>query len=224
MSNYLIWDKLQDSNILKKDNSLMLVDLFNQGYLFTRESPGSLYKTRSLRLNLNNFTFNSENRRIFNKTEGLTVEVKDLPFLKEEYDWNIHKLGKEYYEKKFGKGVFSANKIKELLTTEHNFNKLLIYKYHNDIVGYAITFMNDKIMQYAYPFYDLEKFQNNFGMGMMLNVIKTALDNNLEYIYLGSLSRAEDVYKLQFNNIEWFNETYWETNLDKVKQLITSKD
>ncbi len=197
----------------------IIADSFNNGFVFTREHLGSMYQTRSLRIRLDEkFAFNSENRRIVNKVMGLGLIKHDLPLV--DYDWHIHKLGKEYYEAKFGKDVFSANKIKELLTTTANFNTLFEYRYHEELVGYAICYEHDDFVQYAYPFYELNKYANNFGMGMMLTAIKYAVDNNKKYIYLGSVSKPADVYKLQFNQLEWFDGKVWQTNIDYLKALI----
>lgn len=214
MSNYLAWNKktITDFSTVTSE--------FDNGFVFTREELGSMYQTRSLRINLANFTPNSENRRILNKVTGLTVSEISLPM--QNYDWHIHKLGKDYYDTKFGPDVFSANKIKELLTTNSNFNTLLEYRFNSELVGYAITFKNADIMQYAYPFYDLTKFANNFGMGMMLNAINIAKSSGCKYIYLGSVSRPADTYKLQFSGLEWFDGKIWQSDLEALKPLIES--
>ena len=55
---------------------------------------------------------------------------------------------------------------------------------------------------------------------MMLTAIKYAVDNNKKYIYLGSVSKPADVYKLQFNQLEWFDGKLWQSNIDYLKALI----
>jgi arginyl-tRNA--protein-N-Asp/Glu arginylyltransferase len=216
MSNYLAWNK----ETIDLEDSLIKQQKFNLGYLFTREAKGSMYQTRSLRINLAKFEANSENRRILSKVEGLKLESISLPININEYDWNIHKLGKEYYETKFGAGVFSANKIKELLTEGMNFNNLLKYSRNNELVGYAICHDDEIFRQYAYPFYNLEKFANNYGMGMMLLAILDAQQSGKQYIYLGSATRAADIYKLQFSGLEWFDGQNWQTDLDSLKTIL----
>ena len=81
-----------------------------------------MYQTRSLRIDLSKFELSSENKRIFKKTSSLLLIPHSLPY--SDYHWSIGKLGKDFYTTKFGDGTFSANKIKELLTTKHNFDKL----------------------------------------------------------------------------------------------------
>lgn len=48
-------------------------NLYNGGFLFTREHLGSMYQTRSLRIDLSKFELTSENKRILKKTEGLRL-------------------------------------------------------------------------------------------------------------------------------------------------------
>ena len=211
VNNYLAWDEktitdFSDENI----NSL-----YNKGYVFTREHLGSMYQTRSLRIDLSKFELSSENRRILRRTENLKIKIIDLPY--SGYHWSIGKMAKDFYDTKFGKGTFSANKIKKLLTTKHNFNRLFIY---NNGVGYAICHETNELLHYSYPFYNLQSKISNLGMGMMLKAIVWAKENNKKYIYLGSAQRPGDVYKLQFTGLEWFDEKIWKTDLEELKQIL----
>ncbi len=205
-------EDLSDSNITNQ---------YNQGFLFTRVSKGNMYQTRSLRIDLSKFELNSENRRILRKNEELKYEFIKLPY--PNYSWEIHKLGKTFYETKFGDSIMSASKIKELFTDESksNLNAVFKYEFQNKIAGYSLCYVNDEIMHYAYPFYDLEiAKEQNVGMGMMLNAISWAKDNGKKYVYLGSVVESKSKYKLQFDGLEWWNETEWSGDLEKLKQII----
>lgn len=209
--NYLKWKEQTITDF--SDNNIN--SLYNGGYLFTREHLGSMYQTRSLRIDLSKFELSSENRRILKKTENLLLTPYSLPY--SNYTWEIGKIGKDFYTTKFGDGTFSANKIKELLTTPHNFNKLFIY---NEGLGYCICHETNEILHYSYPFYTLETEINNFGMGMMLKTILWAKENNKKYIYLGSAKDAKAKYKLQFSGLEWFDGQTWQTYLEKLKNIL----
>ena len=120
---YLSWNE-QTITDFSENN---INSLYSQGYIFTRRGKGVMRQTRSLRIDLSKFELSSENRRILKKTEGLQLTAYDLPLA--NYTWQIGKLGHDFYETKFGKGTFSANKIKELLidVEKSNFNRLLVY-------------------------------------------------------------------------------------------------
>src|SRR3989338_4065931 len=101
--------------------------LYSEGYVFTRVGRGVMKQTRSLRIDLSKFETSSENRRILKKNQNIIYHLSSIPFA--NYHWSIGKLAHDFYTTKFGKGTFSANKIKELLTDQNksNFNQLFVY-------------------------------------------------------------------------------------------------
>lgn len=216
MSKYLTWNTKTITDFSEKN----INTLYNEGYVFTRKNKGAMYQTRSLRINLENFTLTSENRRILKKTESVSLEPHPLPY--PNYHWSIGKLAKDFYTTKFGDATFSANKIKELLTdsTKSNFNKLFIYTLDNSPVGYCISSETSELIHYSYPFYNLDTTIQNLGLGMMLKAILYAKGQNKKYIYLGSAQRPTDTYKLQFEGLEWFDEKEWIVDLDKLKTVL----
>src|SRR3989339_570892 len=207
--------------------------MYESGFLFTREHKGSMYQTRSLRIDLSKFELSSENRRVLKKTDDIGLMTYDLPY--EKYSWEIGKMGKEFYQTKFGEKTFSANKIKELLTEKHNFNKLFIYDNKQEAVGYCICFETDKILHYSYPFYVLHHtsyvISPNLGLGMMLHAIIYAKEAghvklpdgrpaaSKKNIYFGSGQDAKAKYKLQFAGLEWFDGTNWDRDINKLKNI-----
>ena len=217
MSNYF----KTDQTTLEDFSDSNVEQFYDKGYVFTRLGKGVMNQTRSLRVNLVNFTPSSENRRILNHTSGLEIHHKTLPLLN-EYNWEMGKLFKDFYGKKFGAKIASANKAKELMTyaNKSNFNSLIEYTFNGVLVGYVIGFETSKIFHYAYPFYEYEKFGNNFGMGMMLKSIIECKNKNLKYFYLGSYTRLEDKYKLQFKGLEWFDGRSWAKDLEALKKSI----
>ncbi|HBU06857.1 MAG TPA: hypothetical protein DEB09_02130 [Candidatus Magasanikbacteria bacterium] len=202
--------------------------LYNEGFLFTRTGHGDMYQTRSLRIDLNKFELSSENRRVLKKISDLGLQIAELPY--EKYDWTIGKMAKDFYETKFGEGTFSANKVKELLTTEHNFNHFFVYslencklKIENLEVGYTICRETNELLHYSYPFYDLQSSVfslQNIGMGMMLQAILYAQAKHKRFVYLGSAKDAKAKYKLQFEGLEWFDGEKWSDNLEELKNIL----
>jgi arginyl-tRNA--protein-N-Asp/Glu arginylyltransferase len=161
--------------------------------MFTRIAKGDMYQNNSVRIDLSKFSLTSENRRILKKVD-LTLTAKPIPF--SDYNWKIGKMAKDFYDAREAK--FSANKIKELLTTDHNFNILFDYR-----VGYCICYMNEEILHYCYPFYESDN--KDTGMNMMLRAIVYAQEKRLKYVYLGSFNK----YKMQFEGVEVFENGWW---------------
>ncbi|MEK7131844.1 MAG: hypothetical protein AAB797_03920 [Patescibacteria group bacterium] len=232
---YLSWEEKIISNFTDKS----IEEMYGRGFVFTRLGKGVMNQTRSLRVDLKKFKLSSENRRVLTKTEELSLFAQTIPY--SEYYWKIHKMGKEFYEKKFGEKTFSAQKIKELITdkTKSNFNKLFIYKkdekhrvsmdatrhdFVKSNIGYCIALETKNILHYCYPFYQLsaisDKPSANTGMGMMLKAIIWAKENGKKYVYLGSFQRPTDTYKLQFSGLEWFDGKQWQNDLEGLKKFV----
>lgn len=211
---YLNWD----TQIISDFSQNNVEKLYDEGYVFTRVDRGVMNKTRSFRVNLTAYTPSSENRRIMRKAESLALSVESIPF--PNYNWEIGKLAKDFYEK-FGDSVFSANKVKEILTEKDktNFNKLLVFtdKSTHTPVGYAICYESKNMLHYSYPFYIEESGR---GISMMTLALEWAKNSGKQYIYLGSLQRPSDTYKLQFHGSEWFDGDRWQFDTTPLKDIL----
>lgn len=219
---YLKWDEKMITDFSAEN----VTEMYDRGYLFTRIGRGVMQRTRSVRIDLERFAPSSENRRILKKIENITLSLVRLPINEGgATTWPIGKVAKDFYDSKFGKGIMSAQKIKEMLTDgdKSNFNSLLEYSVANDAIGYAICYENKEIIHYSYPFYDLVKAPKDAGLGMMTIAIRHAQNSGKKYIYLGSLQRPNDTYKLQFEGLEWFDGRKWTNDIDEVKELLKSQ-
>jgi arginyl-tRNA--protein-N-Asp/Glu arginylyltransferase len=206
---YLNWKEEKIDNTDEKK----VTEMYQNGFVFTRIDKGVMQQTRSVRIDLGKFEPTSENRRILRKGEEIILKENKIPHT--DYSWQIGKIAKDFYDKK-ADGAFSVNKIKELITTEQNFNILLSFSN----LGYAICYKNSNILHYCYPFYNLEKSQKDMGLIMMTQAIVWAKDIGLKYVYLGSLQRPSDTYKLQFTGIEWFDGKRWNDDIEEVKKIL----
>lgn len=207
---YLKW---KEEKIID-DSPETISRMYDNGFVFTRIDKGVMHQTRSVRINLDRFEASSENRRILRKGESIIMESHEIPY--SGYSWEIGKLAKDFYDVK-AQGAFSVNKIREILTTPHNFNFLISFSK----LGYAICYKNNSILHYSYPFYDLANTPKDMGLIMMTKTISEAQTLGLKYVYLGSLQRPTDVYKLQFTGIEWFDGKEWKSDVKEVKEVLT---
>jgi arginyl-tRNA--protein-N-Asp/Glu arginylyltransferase len=216
MNTYLKWNEKTITDLSPRAIS----DMYENGFVFTRLGKGVMQQTRSVRINLSKFKVSSENKRILKKLSDLKLDICPLPY--PEYNFALGKLAKDFYEKKFGKSIMSAQKIKEMLIDKEksNFNTLLKYAQGDKEIGFSICYMNDEIIHYSYPFYSLENTPKDLGLAMMNIAIQYAKDNNKKYIYLGSLQRPTDTYKLQFTGLEWFDGTKWNDDVGAVKEIL----
>lgn len=215
---YLHWDEKTITDFSPEN----IESLYQNGYLFTRISKGLMHQTRSFRIKTENFKLNSENRRILKKVPDIALTLQNLPL--DNYDFSIAKIGKDFYDTKFGKGIMSAQKIKEMLTEpdKSNFNSLLTFNTGLN-TGYVISYISKNIMHYSYPFYSLDKESKDLGLAMMIKAIEYAKNSGIKEVYLGSLQRPNDTYKLQFENCQWFDGKNWSNDIKKAKQILQEK-
>ena len=94
--SYLNWNEKTITDFSNKN----INSLYNEGFLFTRTGKGEMYQTRSIRIDLDRFKLNSENKRVLKKTEELGLKIYDIPYA--DYSWQIGKLAKNFYTTKFG--------------------------------------------------------------------------------------------------------------------------
>jgi len=215
---YLNWD----TKITEDFSPESVATLYDAGYVFTRVGRGVMNKTRSFRVKLEAFQMSSENRRIARKSEHLSLSVRALPLSAADYSWEIGKLAKDFYD---AHGAdFSANKVKELLTDAgaSNFNTLLTYTdtRTNLAIGYAICYVDSNLVHYSYPFYMSNPTEPSRGLGMMIAALEWAKDQGFRYVYLGSLQRPSDTYKLQFAGGEWFDGEVWQQDTTALKEIL----
>ena len=204
-----------------------IADMYEKGFVFTRIGKGVMQQTRSLRVNLSLFETSSENRRILKKVPGLEMKRNEIPLPSSKYNFSIGKMAKDFYDAKFGTGIMSAQKVKEMLTDKDksNFNQLLEFMDTSSSEGshgFTITYSSESLLHYSYPFYDLSSCPKDMGLAMMITAIQKAKDSGQKYVYLGSLQRPTDVYKLQFSGLEWFDGKSWSTDLDEAKKTLSS--
>lgn len=216
------------TQVLSKNQYLdpkVVSGMYEQGFLFGRIEPGFMYLQRSLRIDLHKFLPNSENRRVLRKSE-VSIAERVLPISPELYDWRIHKLAKDFYSQKFSDVEFSANKAKSLLSDDYHFTSLFEFRRAVNVAdfadGFAICYLNEEILHYCYPFYNLGLVNTNLGMSMLLQSILFAQLHGKRYAYLGGATRPADKYKLQFMGLEWWDNGTWSRDLDKLKSLLDS--
>ncbi|HEU5114233.1 MAG TPA: GNAT family N-acetyltransferase [Candidatus Paceibacterota bacterium] len=214
---YLNWDTKTITDFSPEN----VAGMYSRGYIFTRVGKGIMNKTRSFRVDLSKFELSSENRRILRKAEHIALSTESIPFA--GYHWRIGKMAKDFYEK-FGDNVFTANKVKEIFTEgdKTNFNRVFVFTdtKSGTIVGYVIAYDGGSFVHYSYPFYIEDPAEPSRGLGMMTKAIEWTKASGKHYMYLGSLSRPSDTYKLQFKGGEWFDGEKWQTDVSPLKEIL----
>ncbi|WKZ31203.1 MAG: GNAT family N-acetyltransferase [Candidatus Dojkabacteria bacterium] len=201
-----------------REDSDSVESMYEQGFLQTRIEKEYYYLARGVRIKLEDFELNSENRRILRKTEYMEMAIASLRDF--EYDHTIGKFAKDYYDSRFGPKTLSPQKMKWIFTSGA-FTDVLIFrdKSNGEIIGYCPVLMTNEIMHYAYPFFQLSYMEKNLGIGMMTAAIQYAQEKGLKYVYLGTCYSEQALYKTQFDGVQWFDGETWSDDLEQLKQL-----
>lgn len=194
--------------------------IYEVGFLPVRNKPNLYYLSRSLRVDLRNFTPSSENRRVLNKTENFKAQLLKLGDF--QYTPYVQKFCKEYMDQRFGKDTISVVGIKNIFT-KGVYTHVFVWNQEGKEtpVGYAVCFINDNLLHYAHAFYDLTQVESHVGIRMILESVIWAKEQGLQFAYLGTVYNSSAYsYKTEFEGVEFFNGFSWTKNLNQLKDLI----
>ncbi len=198
-------------------------EIYGNGFLpFTGKqdiTDDIFYMARSLRVNLNDFSDSSENRRINRKIEPLEISFNVIP--KIDFDLknqNFRTLCLDYAQGRYSMGGMSEERFDYVLsktTASHIFE----FKSKDEIIGYIICYIDNEILHYWFSFFDTGLMQQySLGKWMMWAAIDWAKRNNLKYIYLGTAYNQKALYKVRdFKGVEFFDGRIWNTNTKILK-------
>lgn len=199
-----------------KEEQDTLATIYNLGFLGTRRKKNWFYMARSLRINLNGFSFTSENRRILRKTDGLKIE-NIINIAPSSFSPIYAKEAKIYYQQKTDKNIFMPSVMKRIFE-DKIFTHIFSFSMDEKVCAWCVINMDEQILHYAYPFYRLN-INKDMAMGLMVRTIWYALKKGLQYVYLGTVYK-NGRYKLQFNNLEWWDGKVWRKDIAVLKDLL----
>jgi len=195
-------------------------DLFNAGFLPASRQLDRYYMCRQVRVNLSSFEPSSENRRILRKGGIVATEV--LPRKEFRYTARRRAAFLEYADRKFGKGVMTAQRLNSLFSSRL-VSHLMVFTdtTTNQPVGTVTLFLEEPAtVFYYYAFYDLKHPIRNLGMFMMTSAAAHFAAAGFQHLYLGSVYSRNAFYKTQFKGAEFFNGFRWSGNLKELKYLL----
>ncbi len=195
-------------------------DFFNRGFLPSSRDLDRFYLCRHVRVDLRRFRPSSENRRILRKGEGIVATLVARP----EFDYTPTRrsfCGK-YADTKFGKGVFSLNRLDSLFNGRITSHALVFADTRMGAeVGIVTLYLDAPTLGYYYcAFYDLAYAPRNLGMFMMTTAVSLFAERGFQFLYLGSCYLENALYKTQFAGAEFFNGVRWSANLDELRFLL----
>ena len=183
-------------------SKLKIDQIYQQGLLPQRNNKQLYYQQSSCRCQIKNLVFNSENRRIFRKTDQFSYQLLPLS----QFQLKANQLNQIYSWSQAQQWDFPKSSIKNVFTN-HIFNYLYIWRLNQQIVGLAICLFDSNFSHLAYVFFDPSFDKQYLPIRMCLQAIGDSASKKLTYCYLGRFDPNQKIgyYKRNFPNLQIYN-------------------
>jgi len=179
------------------------------------------YLARSLRVNLNQFTDTSENRRINRKIADLAIQIE----VHKKGDFDIENpdfiaFCMDYAADRFSGNAMTEERLKYVLSKETG-SHILTFTSNGEILGYILAGLEGNALQYWFAFFNQAYMKSHsLGKWMMWRTIHWAKENELEYVYLGTCYGKHSLYKVRdHKGLEFFDGSRWNADAKLLKEL-----
>ena len=200
----------------KGDN---LFEVYQKGFLpysANLNMKDIFYMARSARINLKNFSLNSENRRILKKFDG-KFEKEIIPFSKfNKKDEDFISFCAEYFAVRHGKKVMPRERLLFLLNSGL-ISDMAVYKDGGVPKAYVFLVADNEMSHFWFSFYDISLVYQSLGMYLMADAARDAAKEGKKYLYLGTVYAEKALYKTNFDNLEYWTGHKWSSDLKKLK-------
>lgn len=192
--------------------------LYAQGFLPYSGATGLqdiFYSARSARVVLPEFRPSAENRRIARKFDGMFSKVR-IPIRDFKPDELFWELCLTYFREKHGPQAMPRERLQTILDSSL-LSSVLVYRRDDTIVAYVLEARDGDMGHYWYSFYALDLARQSLGMWLMLDSIRDAKDAGLSRYYLGTVYGAKALYKTNFEPLEWWDGSGWQSGVAALK-------
>ena len=165
----------------------------------------------STRVIADEFTFKRRHRRIWNRNQDLTVEVKT------SIDDDVYyALYERYIEQRHNDGDMypaSREQYESFLTSEWKTTRYYAFHLEGNPIAVAVTDQLDSGLSAIYTFYEPALSTRSLGVYAILWQIELAKNMGLPYLYLGYWIKSSEKmrYKLDYRPSQLLVEDQWVT-------------
>jgi arginine-tRNA-protein transferase len=175
------------------------------------------YNARSARIDLQNFTLTSENRRIAKKFDGQfskeRVPFRDFDSTEAFIDFCV-----SYFAQKHGASAMPRERLDYILHSGL-ITSTSIYRSAAKPVAYVLEVGEGAMAHFWFSFYDLAYARQSLGLWLMLDCLRDAQAAGKKYYYLGTVYGEKALYKTNFMPLQWWDGQMWSINMRALKTL-----
>lgn len=175
------------------------------------------YMARSLRVNLENFSDTSENRRVNRLVEPLNIQLSVNSIKEIKID---DKFCKGYIEERIGEDNMSFERW-EYIKNRPIANTVFEFKDDKgQLFGYVLAVMTENIVHYWFAFFNTDYMRSHsLGKYMMWAIIDWAKKNGKSYVYLGTAYKPTALYKIRdHKGLEFWDGSLWNSDVKILKE------
>lgn len=201
-----------------------LDDVYAQGYLPYSNAANVqnvYYMCRSLRVPLEGFTLNSENRRVHRLFDTqFTASTEPLSLLTDNAD--ILAFFLQYFKDVHGPDVMPKARLLHLLNHGAARDLTLYRDRDGRPVACILNGGTTAIEHYWFAAYHADYYKQSLGMWLMVDAVLRAQKAGRSHIYLGTAYGEKAKYKVNFSGVEWWAGNSWrrEANNKMLKDLM----
>lgn len=182
------------------------------------------YKSRSLRINLDDFSDSSENRRIAKKFSELDVVIRPvgLPIVKNK---EFQEFAIQYSKRRFKMGSLSKKRL-EYIVSRPYLSNVYECKDGEKLLGYILTVEGRGVFHYWFCFFNLDVAEKlPIGKFLMWKGIHLAKELGFPHIYLGTCYNSRSLYKVRdFKGVEFHDGNNWCVDMKLLKEKCKADD
>ncbi len=207
-------------NYLVSEETDSVSHIYNLGYLpysGAQNVENIFYMARSLRVSLEGWELNSENRRI-NKRFLDLLERKVVPF--HEFNWHDETFIQfclDYFANRHGANIMPRERLLYILQSRL-ITEIVVYSHAGKDIGYVYVVTDANMAHFWYSFYDLSYANQSLGLWLMIDVLAWSQETGKNHVYLGTAYGEKGLYKTNFNNLEYWNGRDWVSNIGLLKE------
>lgn len=205
------------------ENGETVAPVYAAGFLPASSDPAihnRFYMARSIRVPLQAFSPTSENRRILKKFDGeFTTDSLTREAL--QVSESFKECFLSYFADRHGQSVMSPERLEGLLKTDLPLQGTQ-YSHAGTPIAYVLEVQEGDMTHYWFSCYDTRYAGSSLGMWLMLDAVRRAHEEHLSYIYLGTAYGEKGRYKMNITPLEYWDGTAWNTDMKRLKELVTS--
>jgi arginine-tRNA-protein transferase len=213
-----------------KEKQEELADIYQKGFLPYTGDPSlqqdTFYLARSLRVNLENFSSSSENRRVDRKIQPLEISMEVSAI----HDFDIRdpafrQFCLSFAEERFSGGSLSEERLSYILSRKM-LTHVFSFRRGDKIYGYVLAVLQGGMLHYWFSFFDTAYLRSHsLGKWMMWKVINWAKKEGLDQVYIGTCYREKSLYKVRdHKGAAFFDGQKWNDDIRLLKELCRSDD